>query len=620
MVSSFPEYEENLHTHLTMISSSTGRGWVLNNAKSPQHCHHIMEYILKKCFAPGLTFPNKLHLVYIINDIVHHAARKNLTDLNSAVKEVVVPVFCYARQGDIGEGMQKLTKVLGIWETNDFFDAATLQKLKNPESAKAEVEEVQKRLSQAVEAFYSPPSHESPRNADGWEQSGLFEFYKAKLPFLKQRDLTKKDRPVPPSTPPKKTSPDQSRSRSRSPRSHRSTSRSPRRRHSPSVSPPYRRRSRSRSPQRQRSCSRSRSRSKSRSISPMFRSSDRKSPSPPAFSPFVTKTTETRLDETNVGHQMLKKMGWEGAGLGKNERGIQNPIQAGEVRERHNMYKGIGVEEDDVFDKFRYKRSYTYNRPDILLNILVVVSAVGSVLYLFGGSNFPEAEDCLDGLYAYDIGTLSWELCPTQGRQPKMLGQTTVAIGDTLYVFGGIYRGEANNKLYMLNTGNLTWTPLVTSGQIPPPRCDHACTVIGEKFYISGGSGGEKTWFNDLYCFDTVTLIWHYINAQGHLPFPRSLHTICAYHDKDIYLFGGTNDSAKGRSPFNDVFKFNLSKSKWKKLHCEGPMPDRRLGHCAIIIYGQMIVFGGMNDERDFSDVVILQTRAAAKQLPPAMT
>ncbi|XP_048584354.1 rho GTPase-activating protein gacHH isoform X1 [Nematostella vectensis] len=248
------------------------------------------------------------------------------------------------------------------------------------------------------------------------------------------------------------------------------------------------------------------------------------------------------------------------------------------------------------------------------------LNAVGSVLYLFGGSNFPEAEDCLDDLYAYDIGTLSWELCPTQGRQPKTLGQTTVAIRDTLYVFGGIYRGEANNKLYMLNTGNLTWTPLVTSGQIPPPRCDHACTVIGEKFYISGGSGGEKTWFNDLYCFDTVTLIWHYINAQGHLPFPRSLHTICAYHDKDIYLFGGTNDSAKGRSPFNDVFKFNLSKSKWKKLHCEGPTPDSRLGHCAIIIYGQMIVFGGMNDERDFSDVVILQTRAAAKQLPPAMT
>jgi len=34
-------------------------------------------------------------------------------------------------------------------------------------------------------------------------------------------------------------------------------------------------------------------------------------------------------------------------------------------------------------------------------------------------------------------------------------------------------------------------------------RCDHACTVIGEKFYIMGGSGGEKLWYNDLHTFDT---------------------------------------------------------------------------------------------------------------------
>lgn len=33
-----------------------------------------------------------------------------------------------------------------------------------------------------------------------------------------------------------------------------------------------------------------------------------------------------------------------------------------------------------------------------------------------------------------------------------------------------------------------------------------------------------------------------------------------------------------------------------------------------------MIVFGGMNDEKDYNDIAILQTRAAAKQLPPVMS
>lgn len=36
------------------------------------------------------------------------------------------------------------------------------------------------RLMQAMEAFYAPPSHEHPRNAEGWERLGLYEFFRAK--------------------------------------------------------------------------------------------------------------------------------------------------------------------------------------------------------------------------------------------------------------------------------------------------------------------------------------------------------------------------------------------------------------------------------------------------------
>lgn len=36
------------------------------------------------------------------------------------------------------------------------------------------------RLIKAVELFYSAPSHERPRNADGWEKLALYEFYKSK--------------------------------------------------------------------------------------------------------------------------------------------------------------------------------------------------------------------------------------------------------------------------------------------------------------------------------------------------------------------------------------------------------------------------------------------------------
>jgi len=50
-------------------------------------------------------------------------------------------------------------------------------------------------------------------------------------------------------------------------------------------------------------------------------------------------TQDRRIGETNVGHQLLKKMGLEGAGLGAAEQGIQDPIKGGEVRSQSEKYK-----------------------------------------------------------------------------------------------------------------------------------------------------------------------------------------------------------------------------------------------------------------------------------------
>lgn len=49
------------------------------------------------------------------------------------------------------------------------------------------------------------------------------------------------------------------------------------------------------------------------------------------------------IEETNKGHQMLKKMGWAGSGtgLGSKQQGIEQPISGGEVRDRKDMFKVI---------------------------------------------------------------------------------------------------------------------------------------------------------------------------------------------------------------------------------------------------------------------------------------
>ncbi|KAK3090307.1 hypothetical protein FSP39_010801 [Pinctada imbricata] len=236
------------------------------------------------------------------------------------------------------------------------------------------------RLLAAVEAFYSVPTHERPRDSEGWEKLGLYEFFKAKQSAKKQRDLERELRGR-----------QHSRSRSRSP------SRSPSRSRSRSRSPPRerfrdrqddRRRSRSRSISRspspvrgrrrynsRRSRSRSRSRSESplpyqpssRSPSPQRRRRISRSPTPPLGvnlsdpgSMMTPGMMDSRLGMDNKGHQLLKKMGWGGRGLGASEQGIVDPISGGDVRDRQDMFKGIGMDLKDPFEQFRKSKSHGF--------------------------------------------------------------------------------------------------------------------------------------------------------------------------------------------------------------------------------------------------------------------
>uniref|UniRef100_A0A4W6BXN3 Calcium homeostasis endoplasmic reticulum protein n=1 Tax=Lates calcarifer TaxID=8187 RepID=A0A4W6BXN3_LATCA len=72
-------------------------------------------------------------------------------------------------------------------------------------------------------------------------------------------------------------------------------------------------------------------------------------------------SADTRLGEENKGHQLLMKMGWSGSGgLGAKEQGIQDPIKGGDVRDKWDQYKGVGVSLDDPYENYRRNKSYNF--------------------------------------------------------------------------------------------------------------------------------------------------------------------------------------------------------------------------------------------------------------------
>jgi len=296
------------------------------------------------------------------------------------------------------------------------------------------------RLIAALEQFYAPPSHERPRDPEGFEMLGLYEWSKEKSNAIKAKaddiEMGRRDRsptespdPYGPSEDSRETTPEREYGKEFDRFENKmAADREEMKANRKAATPPKRKRYRSETPERvrekkrQEDRSRSRTRSRSRgstpergcrrkdrdgrrnrgsfsaspsppggyampsyltrrSPSPGGKSSNRRSRSPspsrrnrrrsrsvspegPSYAGFGSTPTSapvSRIDSSNKGHQMLMKMGYSGSGgLGKSEGGIEEPISGGEVRDKNDMYRGVGVGGPDAFEMFRKNKAGTF--------------------------------------------------------------------------------------------------------------------------------------------------------------------------------------------------------------------------------------------------------------------
>ncbi|KAJ8928040.1 hypothetical protein NQ314_019452 [Rhamnusium bicolor] len=117
---------------VTKYSISNGKSWFLQHATNKQQAYCIVECLLYKVLQSS-TFPQKLHVIYLVNDLLHHSARKNANDLKEALEHVVVPMFCNASIAANDDQRQKLDKLLKLWESKaNYLKADTLEKMRHP--------------------------------------------------------------------------------------------------------------------------------------------------------------------------------------------------------------------------------------------------------------------------------------------------------------------------------------------------------------------------------------------------------------------------------------------------------------------------------------------------------
>ncbi|KAM9329580.1 kelch domain-containing protein 3-like [Gastrophryne carolinensis] len=229
-------------------------------------------------------------------------------------------------------------------------------------------------------------------------------------------------------------------------------------------------------------------------------------------------------------------------------------------------------------------------------------------VYLFGGSSDTNTEECLLGMYAFDLGTLTWEKLKTNGAAPQTLGHSIATVGDNVFVFGGSYHGRTVDDLHMFNTVSETWVPVKTSGSLPQARLGHAFAAVGQQIYLFGGCSTDGVYYSDVHMLDTDTLVWQHCEIKGEHPSGRKFHSFTAHHDKDIYLFGGTTESeGEDKLLKCDILKLSLGKMKWKTPLYFGVPPACRYQHTAFVLQSHLYIFGGRNKENDLNDVIAMR-------------
>ncbi|KJZ74801.1 hypothetical protein HIM_05918 [Hirsutella minnesotensis 3608] len=223
---------------------------------------------------------------------------------------------------------------------------------------------------------------------------------------------------------------------------------------------------------------------------------------------------------------------------------------------------------------------------------------VGNAFIVYGGDTKIEDSDVLDEtLYLLNTSTRHWSRALPAGPRPAgRYGHSLNILGSKIYIFGGQVEGYFMNDLSafdlnQLQMPNNRWELLIqgeASPKVPAARTNHSVITYNDKMFLFGGTNGFQ-WFNDVWCYDSVTNTWSQLDCIGYIPAPREGHA-AALVDDVMYIFGGRTEEG---SDLGDLAAFRISSRRWYTFQNMGPSPSARSGHSMTTVGKSIVVLGG---------------------------
>ena len=178
-----------------------------------------------------------------------------------------------------------------------------------------------------------------------------------------------------------------------------------------------------------------------------------------------------------------------------------------------------------------------------------------SKIYVFGGADQSGNHNDIQVL---DTENKSWDVISPSGSPPSpRTYHTTVCVGDRFIVYSGGHQGSdpvGDRQVHCFDATSCSWSTLNVRGDPPKPRHGHIAQAIGNKVYLHGGMSGPA-FYDDLHILDLDSSTWRSVKEKKGYPPARAAHGSCV-HGTTLYIFGGMNrDGAQ-----DDTWKLDTSK------------------------------------------------------------
>ena len=188
------------------------------------------------------------------------------------------------------------------------------------------------------------------------------------------------------------------------------------------------------------------------------------------------------------------------------------------------------------------------------------------------------------------------ENAPPLGPPTKRTGPAITMMGrNKLVIFGGESEEVSLEDFVTLdlNAGTLKWVEHKPEGELFKPRRGAAICALKDVVYVFGGiyrdeDDDKEVLMEDFFMLkaDGDTVIAESIPLKGMaVPEARAFGILQSSADDTLMLFGGV----AGNNPMNDAFSFNCSTQEWTRVYRADPSMSTPTGELATLHAGRLL-------------------------------